>query len=425
MDLSPEWRLLLACAKANLPIDEGERIAQGLAHLDLDWTYITAVACAHGVAPLIYYNLHRSRLIRVLPPGAKETLRNSYYGNAARNSLLYDELRNVLKVFRKRQIDVVVLKGAALAETVYPNRVLRPMSDIDLLVRKERLTEVEASLLDTGYVLQDRAKGKEFYREHHYHWVFSKKPDIDIEIHWHVKRPTGAFEIDVDDLWKSAQAIKIAEVEAFILSPEALLLYLCQHSWKHNLNGGIRPFIDIAQSTRFYASKINWEKVVKLSAQWQMNPCAYLELSLARHLLDARIPKSCLKELRPKNFNPAIVDWARERVLTYGESSPFSPDLLRFVWKGYGFSDRWHALQNVLSPSAVGRHSYYPSASERIYIAYPRRIKYLLTRYGPVIWHLLSSDQKMRVAAEREENQLRLTNWLSEVSMSLNQKSVS
>jgi hypothetical protein len=416
MELSPERRLLLACAKANLSADELQRIAQELSHSDLDWNYLTAAACAHGVAPLIYHNLHLSRVTRVLPPRAAETLRNSYYGNAARNSFLYGKLRNVLKVFRDKQIEFIVLKGAALAETVYPNRALRPMSDIDLLVKKEKLTEVETKLLDLGYILQDRAKGKEFYQERHYHWVFSKKPDIDIEIHWHVKRPTGAFEIAIDDLWKSAQPIKVAGIDALILSPEALLLYLCQHFWKHKLNGGIRPFIDIAETSRFYEGKINWREVARLSAQWQMNPCAYLGLSLARELLDAPIRESFLKELKPGNFDDAIMEWARERVLGYGESSPFSRDLLQLVWRGYGFNDRLRALQNVLSPRAVVRGSLYPSASEMIYLGYPRRIKYLLTRYGPVIWHLLSGDQKMRVAAEKEDHQVRLTNWLSEVS---------
>jgi hypothetical protein len=412
MDLSPERRLLLACARANLSADELQRIAQELSHPNLDWNYLTAAACAHGVAPLIYHNLHRSRVTRVLPLRAAETLGNSYYGNAARNSFLYGQLRNVLNAFREKKIEVIVLKGAALAETVYPNRALRPMSDIDLLVKKEKLTEVETKLLDLGYILQDRAKGKEFYQERHYHLVFSKKPDIDIEIHWHVKRPTGAFEIDIDELWKSVQPIRLAGVEALILSPEALLLYLCQHFWKHKLNGGIRPFIDIAETNRFYDGKINWREVARLSAAWQMNPCAYLGLSLAKDLLDASISESFLKELKPGNFDNAIMEWARERVLGYGESSPFSRDLLQLVWKGYGFNDRLRALQNVFSPRAVVRGSFYSSA---IYLGYPRRIKYLLTRYGPVIWHLLSGDQKIKAAAEREDNQQRLTKWLSEV----------
>jgi Uncharacterised nucleotidyltransferase len=415
MNLSPELRLLLACARANLTTEEVERIAQELAHPDLDWNYLTAAACAHGVAPLIYHNLQRSCVTRVLPPGATETLRNSYYGNAARNSFLYGQLRNVLNGFRDKKIEVIVLKGAALAETVYPSRALRPMSDVDLLVKKEKLAEVETTLLDMGYILQDRAKGKEFYQEHHYHWVFSKKPDIDIEIHWHVKRPTGAFEIDVDDLWKGAQGIKVAGVEALILSPEVLLLYLSQHFWKHNLNGGIRPFIDIAQTTRFYASKISWQEVARLSARWRMNPCAFLGFCLARDLIDAPIPGSLLTALKPANFNMSIMNWAMERVLGHGENPSFSPDLLQLIRKGYCFSDRVRALQRVLSPSIVGRHSVSPSVSVAIYRQYPRRFKYLLTRYGPVMWRLLSGDQKISAAAEKEYNQLRLTKWLSEV----------
>ena len=137
MELSPERRFLLACARANSSAEELQRIAQELSRPELDWNYLTAAACAHGVAPLIYHNLHRSRATRVLPPRATETLRNSYYGNAARNSFLYGELSNVLNAFREKQIEVIVLKGAALAETVYPNRALRPMSDIDLLVKRE------------------------------------------------------------------------------------------------------------------------------------------------------------------------------------------------------------------------------------------------------------------------------------------------
>jgi len=152
--------------------------------------------------------------------------------------------------------------------------------------------------------------------------------------------------------------------------------------------------------------------VARLSAEWQMSPCAYLELSLARELLDAPISELFLEELKPGNFDNAIMEWARERVLGYGESSPFSRDLLQFVWKGYGFNDRLRALQNVLSPRAVRSGSFYLSA---IYLGYPRRIKYLLTRYGPVIWHLLSGDQTIKAAAEREDNQQRLTKWLSEV----------
>ena len=413
MELSPERRLLLACARANSLAEELQRIAQELSRPDLDWNDVAAAACAHGVAPLIYHNLHRSGVIRLVPPRAMETLRNSYYGNAARNSLLYDELRNVLNGFRDKKIEVIVLKGAALADTVYPNRALRPMSDIDLLVRKEQLGKVESKLLDMGYMVEERVKPKEFQREHHYHWVFKKKSAIAVEIHWNIKRPTGPFRIDIDGLWDRAKPIQIAGVEALALSPEDLLLHLCQHMHKHKLIGGIRPLCDIAHVVEYYKDAIEWTVFETRSYQWGIAQYAYLALYLAKELLDARIPSSFLDDFRPAGFDPAVIHWAKERVLNC-ESSPISHNLVQLCWTGHSFTDRLAALGSALSFRAVARSYGVPQDSNWTALGYyPPRIKYLLTRYGPLVWQLVSGDQKIRVATEREDNQLRLTKWLS------------
>jgi len=50
----------------------------------------------------------------------------------ARNLLLYHELPRILKVLSP--LPVIVLKGAALAATIYHRIGLRTMGDLDLLV---------------------------------------------------------------------------------------------------------------------------------------------------------------------------------------------------------------------------------------------------------------------------------------------------
>jgi hypothetical protein len=360
-----------------------------------------------------YHGLDRSGLISLLPPAAAEALRHSYYANAARNSHLYAQLRHVLEAFREERIEVIVLKGAALAETVYPSRVLRAMTDIDLLVRKEKLAEVGTKLVAMGYLLEERGKTKEFYQQHHYHWEFRSSSAVNIEIHWQLGRPTSAFRINMDGLWERAQPTQIAAVETLTLSPEDLLLHLCQHVWKHSLIGGIRPFCDIAETTRCYGDRIDWRKLNALSSQMHMNPCAYLGLRLAKELLDAPAPEPFLKELKPDNFDYAVLGWARERILVHPEKSPFSPDFLTLLWTGYSFKERVTALQRILSPGTVTKWSRSPVPSKRIVFSYPRRIRYLAHRYGPAVWRLLSGDQRTRAAATREENQRRLTAWLT------------
>lgn len=356
----------------------------------------------------------------MLPPAAEEAFRNSYYTNAARNSLLYDELRRVLNVFRQENIEVIALKGAALAETVYPHKALRPMADIDLLVRKEKLGEVETRLLDLGYVLE-RPLNKEWFQQHYYHLVFAKQHSIKIEIHWHIGRGR-LLKVSVEGFWERAQMTTIAGVEALTLAPEDLLLHLCQHAWKHNWTGGVRPLCDIAESTKFFTNKIDWRKVAAASSEWQIAPYVYLGLRLARDMLEAAVPESCLKELEPVNFNPVIINWTKERLLTNPEPAPVIAgrygasvfgDLVQLFGKGHGFKERWAVLRKIFSANAMAKYYRYPYASKRIHFVYLLRLKHLLARYGPVVWKLIAGNRKVRAAADRAENQLQLTKWLS------------
>ncbi len=56
-------------------------------------------------------------------------LKKEYQWSLARNMILFDELNRVLKAFNEAGIEVIVLKGAALAQTVYPDIALRPMGE--------------------------------------------------------------------------------------------------------------------------------------------------------------------------------------------------------------------------------------------------------------------------------------------------------
>jgi hypothetical protein len=408
MNLSPEWQLLLACARANLTADDLRRIAQDLVRPDVDWDHVVKVSYAQGIAPLIYHGLLRSGVTKSLPPAAEQSLRSSYYANAARNSLLYEELGRVLKTFTNASIDVILLKGAALAETVYAHRALRPMADVDLLIRKESLSKVEDIMLAMGYVPD---QDKEWFQEHHYVLGFRKSSGIRIEIHWHIVPVSRSSRIDIRGFWERAQSITIDSIAALALSPEDLLLHLCQHACKHTLNG-IRSLCDIAEATKFYAKQIDWRKVSTISSQWQITPCVYIALRLAGELLDAPIPESCLKELEPANFNRLMIRWARERLLTNPETSPVFGDLVQLFWKGQDFKERLAVAQKALALKTIARYYRRPAESKRILFYYPQRIGRLLTRHLPVICELMVGNPKIRAAADREKDQLQLTKWL-------------
>ncbi len=413
MELSPERSLLLACARTNLLAEERRRISE-LASADLDWDQITAVAYAHGVAPLIYHSLAQSGVICLAPPNIAQTLEKAYYGNAARNLLLYSELRKVLLSLRQEKVEAIVLKGAALAETVYPHRALRPMSDIDLLVGKNNVAKAEAALMEIGYRVD--ASTKERRLREHYHLVFEKPGCSMIELHWHIKRPSGPFKMDIDTLWQRSRPLKVAGIDALSFSPEDLLLHLCQHFWKHEFAGGIRPLCDIAEVTKHYGNKIDWTKAVARSSEWEMNACTYVGLRLARDLLDAAIPERHLEDLRPVNFKVEVISWATESVLGHGECPLVFPDLLKLFWKGHSVKERWRVIQRLFCQSRVSGCANDTSVPNRDYTYYPSRIKHLLMRYAPTVGRLWVGNQKIRAAAETEGKQQRLAKWLAQGS---------
>ena len=369
MDLSPEWRLLLTCARAKPTAEELSLIREDLARADLDWDYVAKTACTHGIAPLVYRSLQRSGVASLLLPAPAKRLRGAYYGTAARNALLYHEVHKVLMALREKNIEAIALKGAALAETVYPHRALRPMSDIDLLVRKEKVTEAETKLLDLGYMFQEHGKTKQYYQEHHYHWVFTKRSTISIEIHWHIKRPTDPFRVDIDGLWERAQPVKIAGIDAPVFSLEDLLLHLCQHLWKHKLTGGIRPLCDIAGVTTHYRDKIDWSKMAKTSSEWEMNSCSYLGLWLARELLDAPIPESFLKDLKPVNFNTEFIGWRGKDFSQMEKVPPCSPISCSFSGKAAAlgrdgpFCRRYFLPKKLWGTPALVQHQRQPTCT--------------------------------------------------------------
>ena len=127
-------RFLIAClAGARSPslFDEARQAAaEGL----LDWRVVEAMAVEEKVAPLIY---RATRDHDLLPDWLADSCRRAWLETGLINKLRLEDLAAALDRLAARRIDTIVLKGVALAHTVYDTVALRPMIDVDLLVRRD------------------------------------------------------------------------------------------------------------------------------------------------------------------------------------------------------------------------------------------------------------------------------------------------
>jgi hypothetical protein len=382
-----------------------------------DWDGVIQQANRHRVTPLLYRRLKTLGPGTIIPAGIMQRLQEIYlFDSARRNVRLHHQLSKVLKMLQNDGIPVIALKGVHLAEVVYGDLALRPMDDMDLLVRTTDLSRIEAKLLEMGYSPSRRFWIEAECATSRHLAPFTKPGAASLEIHWTIARPTDPFKIDVDELWKRARPATIAGVEVLVLSPEDLLLHLCLHaSFHHRFTIGLRPFCDISETLHHYRDEMDWEQVQLRARQWGVGKCVYLTLRLVRELLEAAVPGDVLNALEPNDLDPRLVIWIGEQIFTgRGNTLPLSPNLAR-IWGANRLRDKVATFLKFAFPSPEVMATKYPASpfSKRIYLYYPIRLKDLLLRHGRVAWQLLRRDEEMATLAEREKERFALIDWLA------------
>jgi hypothetical protein len=412
MDRSRTEDLLLAFLRT----DPGGTGVAGFGELSgTDWDDLLRTAARHGVSPLLHHRLATFHRGTPIPAEVIRKLRNSYLQTAGRNMHLYRELGKVLGRLRQDGIPVIALKGAHLAEAVYGNIALRPMSDVDLLVRKEDLGRVEKHLLEMSYL---PAACNRQIAEDNYDFVYSS-PDkgLSVEVHWTFLPSTLPFRIDMDGLWKRSRAVTLGGVEVSVLCPEDLLLHLCLHASKHLFDIGLKPFCDISATIRHYGEEFDWDLVRIRSGQAGIANAVYLTLELARELLGTPVPGDILNAIQPDDFDKRFIAMAKGRIFATGHLSVDGLSLSTNVAQLFG-SERFLNkavlfLKRVFPPREEMTRMYpAPSDSLRIFFYYPARIRDLLLRHGRQGWRLARREEGMRGLAKLEHEITPLRNWL-------------
>ena len=297
MDYSKEEELLIAVSRLHLEDKDKAKII-GLCREPLNWGYLIKRGGDEGVDSLLYHHLKRvqgfkgSRLqgLDALPldPSIPQTLSSRYYSNLLSNIHLLDEFYYVLKRLNKIGIEVIVLKGVFLIEKVYRNIGLRPMSDVDVLVRKEAIPEVMKVMSDSGY-----------YITPHGHLGYLKDGEFPavMDFHWDIWFP------ETDDIWKRCKITMIKDIPVKSLDNEDVLIYMATHQ---SINHGMHKLIwlcDIREFIMAYRNDIDWKIFIRRIKDYNIEMPLYYTLSHTEKLLGTEIPSDVLEELKPLKSN--------------------------------------------------------------------------------------------------------------------------
>ncbi|HSH40803.1 MAG TPA: nucleotidyltransferase family protein, partial [Arenicellales bacterium] len=207
-------RLLRLCACVEFDDASREQIIETCREQQ-DWSETIRQAERHGMAPWLHMQLRRAGAD--VPKEAHRKLGALTRRHADAIRIRTRALLEIGEYLGREGIDMVVLKGAALAYLIYPAPGLRPMSDIDILVAPVHLDRAASIVSDLGY----RASSPETVRRDHHHLpTLSKTFDgllVSVEIHHDALARDNLGSIRLDALSEPQRAFSADDATLYAL----------------------------------------------------------------------------------------------------------------------------------------------------------------------------------------------------------------
>jgi hypothetical protein len=317
MLMNTEQRILCLAARTTLePIAEQQLIE--LLRGPIDWERLWAQGHLHEVLPLLTTTLRRLAAQVPIPAAWLEQAQRRYYATMLRNTALADQLLRVLAAFQQAGIAALPVKGLVLAETLYGSLALRPLGDLDILVRPSDLLRARAILRELGFA--QAAKPGFENANHPFHdppyYRRAVGGPICLELHWGLWA-SHFFQLDPDALWQRAVPAQIHGATLSILSPEDTLLHLAIHRSRSALR--LRFVCDVAELLRRHRATLDWEYLLAQTEAAGARTTMFYTLALAADLLEAPLPDGLLARLQVSRMKRRLLDH------TCGSAALFRP----------------------------------------------------------------------------------------------------
>jgi hypothetical protein len=241
-----------------------------------DWTGFPALCESHGILVLARRNLDLAGVAP--PPGVQAELE--------RREPVLRELALAFRLTQERflaecaraGVEVVLLKGAALALDLYPDPALRSQGDLDLLVRPGDVRAAVRAAARAG--LWPRALPLWWYRLVHFHVKLVPETALlgELELHWALHHPARLLTVHAEELFERRRP---APSGAATLDPLDRLLHLVTHLASHHEHApgrADREYLLRAATTPAHPLRLKWILDVRAEVERLHARCAAGEL---------------------------------------------------------------------------------------------------------------------------------------------------
>ncbi len=220
------------------------------------------------------------------------------------------ELGKAIGILNQADIPVIVLKGAALKQTVYQATDIRPVADVDLLIKLDNWDDACNAFIQAGYtsIFEPSSFLSPFNTNHTGELSFQNRYGISIDLHWElvpVEWLRKVIQVDLDDVWQTACPLPAPYDSGLQLEPATLLIHLCvhlvQHGFAHTV--GFRDIVAVLQ----YYQNFPWDRFLKISTLWGANTACFTVLEAVASQNPELVPNTVLDGLSSPRWKHKLI----------------------------------------------------------------------------------------------------------------------
>ncbi|MDR6878663.1 nucleotidyltransferase family protein [Bacillus sp. 3255] len=375
VELPKELKLLLLFMKRE---SEGSQLpySEDL-FVGMDWKLFLELTRHHRVYPYVF-NQVKLAGSGSIPSFVTQQLRQDYQQNTFHMLRLSGEMEHFCSLLTEHKINVLLLKGPALATNLYGDLSKRTCSDLDVLISIDDLDKTHDLLIQLGYVKEDYFSTvmNDWRWRHHHVTYFHSLHKIKLEIHWRLS-PGPSYEPSFHELWNRKRLSPLTSSPVYTLGYEDLFMFLVSHGARHGWSR-LRWLLDMDRIVR---GNGDWQSLNGLLKKYEMRHVGGQALVLASEMLGAPVPKALIPLTtgkRPRRLAQDTVFYFRQMIHLHKE--PLPDDVAKYH-KRHLFSLMSFRLKLLHVLSFL-----YPYPMDVELLPLPRNLHFLYFPLRPFLW---------------------------------------
>jgi len=295
-----------------------------------DWSGLRAMVEHHRIGPLLYRHARSAEL--EMPDDVLSMLASVYMQRKSLARSRDGFITTLVDAFAQQGLDLLLLKGSALAHNAYPEPALRPMDDLDILIHPDQ----QHAALETLTALGIKARLPSTARERvWHHWPAAiaqlNGQALSIEVHVRILNRRLPDYGGIKEMRRQPAPLMIGKTATKTLSPEDFLITQTQRLRHHTEIFKLINIADLVGFAEAHQDVVDWRylnnhhpgiryryALIQSLTQLSDSLCDHLELKQKApesHIRTRALSyhgwpqNNYLKKLKKERIHPATLAW--------------------------------------------------------------------------------------------------------------------